>query len=553
MRIDELARSARTDWRNLEQALRTYNWPVPWHWRSLQSRMIAATLLTEFRQGLPSVFRTLCLLLHLDQLADNGRVSRLQQLTQPSLNTRNFEKLAETDNLINLILITSVILVDSVSILFHAPDQEITPHPGLAKFIIAKYYQNNDSLPNIGDSNFWEAVKNYEQTSWSIILESPLQPRDPNALPHISCAILERIIDTMSDLDGLCEFIIVLFLMRNNINEDQQTELVKKLQKKYINSDTLTLEVASSKFDNAREYFRQIQTEKKLRNLVMCLHQTELTLRQITLNKRIGSGSFGTVYSALNLTKKVALKVPKTEENIPTYQKEMDMLLMLKHKNIVHAEAIGGPTLEILQLELLHWNLRDYFNLVEIHPLETKIKIAKGISRGLEYLHKNNITHNDLSHRNVCLTDTLTPKLIDFGNAAFFENPTIGKNISIGTPIFAAKIFFTAYHYYSEAVMNFLDAKAAEINSLGLLLVFIFYNVTFPVDDKKALIAARQERIYPDTSTHPLRDTDSAVVAQLTDLFERCCSKKPEDGPTASEVAEWFSAKSYLLGNGQID
>jgi serine/threonine protein kinase len=48
-------------------------------------------------------------------------------------------------------------------------------------------------------------------------------------------------------------------------------------------------------------------------------------------------------------------------------------------------------------------------------------KIIKGICKGIQYLHDNNIVHLDLKPANILLDDYMTPKISDFGLSRHFD------------------------------------------------------------------------------------------------------------------------------------
>lgn len=55
--------------------------------------------------------------------------------------------------------------------------------------------------------------------------------------------------------------------------------------------------------------------------------------------------------------------------------------------------------------------------------LEWKIRyqIIKGICEGLHYLHKHSVLHLDLKPANILLTNSMLPKIADFGLSRCFD------------------------------------------------------------------------------------------------------------------------------------
>uniref|UniRef100_A0A0E0DD00 Protein kinase domain-containing protein n=1 Tax=Oryza meridionalis TaxID=40149 RepID=A0A0E0DD00_9ORYZ len=117
-----------------------------------------------------------------------------------------------------------------------------------------------------------------------------------------------------------------------------------------------------------------------------------------------------------------------------TFQREVDCLMRIKHRNIVqfvgycaemHVEVVReGPKnifaesrAKLLCFEYLHnGSLRRHLT---DKPCELQwhvcYQIIKGICRGLHYLHEKNIIHLDLKPDNILLDDGMVPKIADFG------------------------------------------------------------------------------------------------------------------------------------------
>lgn len=88
------------------------------------------------------------------------------------------------------------------------------------------------------------------------------------------------------------------------------------------------------------------------------------------------------------------------------------------HPNVVQTFGISvdGP-LPYIVLEFCGGGSLDtkLFDDGVSFSLEEKVRLIKGIARGLLHLHNHNIVHRDLAARNILLTVNNEPKISDFG------------------------------------------------------------------------------------------------------------------------------------------
>lgn len=143
--------------------------------------------------------------------------------------------------------------------------------------------------------------------------------------------------------------------------------------------------------------------------------------------KFVGGGTFGTVFSAVNLdngeilaVKEIKIQDSKSMEKIfPSLKEEMSVLEMLNHPNIVqyygvevHRDKVNifmeyceGGTLSSL---LEHGRIEDEM-VTQIYTLE--------LLEGLAYLHESGIVHRDIKPENILLDFNGIIKYVDFGAA----------------------------------------------------------------------------------------------------------------------------------------
>lgn len=141
----------------------------------------------------------------------------------------------------------------------------------------------------------------------------------------------------------------------------------------------------------------------------------------------IGGGTFGSVYSAVDLdngeilaVKEIRIQDSKAMEKVfPSIKEEMNVLEMLNHPNIVqyygvevHRDKVnifmeyceGGSMASLLE----HGRIEDEM-VTQVYTLE--------LLEGLAYLHESGIVHRDIKPENILLDFNGIVKYVDFGAA----------------------------------------------------------------------------------------------------------------------------------------
>ncbi|XP_037465557.1 uncharacterized protein LOC119337499 isoform X1 [Triticum dicoccoides] len=155
----------------------------------------------------------------------------------------------------------------------------------------------------------------------------------------------------------------------------------------------------------------------------------------------IGRGGFATVYKATLENGSVAVKkLLNTHIHEKEFQEEVKCLVKVKHKNIVRflgycsdtqgnmANNNGTLVMADVQQRLLVFEYLPKGSLdvyIKNSPRELewieRYRVIKGICKGLNYLHNQNILHLDLKPGNILLDEHMTPKITDFGQSRCIE------------------------------------------------------------------------------------------------------------------------------------
>lgn len=181
----------------------------------------------------------------------------------------------------------------------------------------------------------------------------------------------------------------------------------------------------------------------------------------------IGEGSYGRVYKGRRRFGKqvVALKfiskLKRTEEELLSLKREVDIMRELRHENIIAlydwfetdtdvcvvTEFAEGDLFQILEDD-------KRLSEDEIHPLACQLLSA------LFYLHSHRILHRDMKPQNILIGKNGAVKLCDFGFARAMSRETIVLTSIKGTPLYMSP----------ELVQEKPYDHTADLWSLGCIL-----------------------------------------------------------------------------------
>ncbi|KAJ7966976.1 Protein kinase [Quillaja saponaria] len=189
----------------------------------------------------------------------------------------------------------------------------------------------------------------------------------------------------------------------------------------------------------------------------------------------IGEGGFGRVYKGRLETGQVVAIKQLNHDGLQGFQEfivEVLMLSLLHHPNLV--TLIGYCTdgdqrllvYEYMPMGSLEDHLFDLGPDEETLSWTTRIKIAVGAARGLEYLHcKANppVIYRDLKSANILLDGDFNPKLSDFGLAKLGP---VGDNTHVST-----RVMGTYGYCAPEYAMSGKLTLKSDIYSFGVVLL----------------------------------------------------------------------------------
>jgi len=171
------------------------------------------------------------------------------------------------------------------------------------------------------------------------------------------------------------------------------------------------------------------------------IHEHELEIGCV-----IGRGSYGYVRIGIYSHMQVAIKILQKDWNALSkaekcgFLEEIRIATQLnKHQNVLRVYGfMKEPHIAIVTEFCENGSVLDYINN-PINPRLSslkKINIAIGITKGLAFIHKNNVIHRDLAARNILLREDVKgfqPRIADFGRARRLKQTAhVAKDPSAG-------------------------------------------------------------------------------------------------------------------------
>ncbi|XP_074373003.1 serine/threonine-protein kinase STY46-like [Apium graveolens] len=252
----------------------------------------------------------------------------------------------------------------------------------------------------------------------------------------------------------------------------------------------------------------------------------EIDSKLLKFEQKIAAGSFGELYKGTLHGQDVAIKCIKAEYISAGVQKEFAqevfILRKVRHKNVVQfiGACTRSPRLCIVTEFMSGGSVYDFLHKQKgFFKFPAILKVAIDVSKGMNYLHQNNIIHRDLKAANLLMDENEVVKVADFGVARVQSQSGV-MTAETGT-----------YRWMAPEVIEHkpYDHKA-DIFSFGIVLWELLtgkvpYENLTPL---QAAVGVVQKGIRPiiPTRTHPL----------IVELLEKCWQQDPSLRPEFSEI-----------------
>ncbi len=260
------------------------------------------------------------------------------------------------------------------------------------------------------------------------------------------------------------------------------------------------------------------------------------------LHDPIGRGAMGEVWRALDETlgRTVAVKLLLPHDSDPTatsrFRLEAQTAGRLNHPYVVAVYDFGEYdgrlflVMELVEGESLDRRLSAAGPL----PVEQVARIAAQAAAGLAAAHQQGIVHRDIKPANLLLDADGTLKIGDFGIARFVDDPS-------GALTTTGQIVGTSLYLAPERALGRAAGPAADVYALGCLLYQLLTGrPPFQADSAVAILHQHLDATPPS----PRQDRPELPPA-FENFLLGLLAKRPEDRPTAPQIAEWFGGGAW--------
>lgn len=196
------------------------------------------------------------------------------------------------------------------------------------------------------------------------------------------------------------------------------------------------------------------------------------SIEEFELNKKLGYGSFSTVYKATHKISKDVFAIKEVDFNKISFldqeniQKEIIVNKRLKHKNVVKMKDFFQEEEKVyLVMEFCQGgNLYNYLSRKdEMDEKEIKL-IFKQIVNGINYIHSKGYVNRDIKLENILLDGEGSVKICDFGWAAHLNEEEY-RSLRAGTIIYMSP----------ECLRKEPQCCKSDVWSLGVLLYELYH------------------------------------------------------------------------------
>ena len=281
------------------------------------------------------------------------------------------------------------------------------------------------------------------------------------------------------------------------------------------------------------------------------------------VDRVLGKGGMGDVYLGRDTTldRQVALKFISAPEPSPQargrFLVEARAIAKLSHPNVVAVFSVGEVEgRPYIAYEFVEGQSLE--RLVKPVPWETALRIAVGLTAGLEAAHREGILHRDIKPSNVVLSERGEVKLLDFGLAklrgGFDEPPELVSGE--GSTVSARAIQKPATRSITEQTRNITKqgtimgtpaylapelwwGEAATTRSDVWALGLVLYDLLFGKLPHADLHGDELTFAIIDRDLPSIRTARPDVPASFADIIERCLRREADERfSSADELAK---------------
>jgi len=216
------------------------------------------------------------------------------------------------------------------------------------------------------------------------------------------------------------------------------------------------------------------------------------------------------------------------------YCKEVVVCKRAKHPNILSIEGVAPKLFEFCMVSRWMEN-GNILSFVTKYPAVNRLELMIGITRGLGYLHNNEVVHGDLKSPNILVDKGGSPRLSDFGLCSITKNI---DSVNASTPNHGCTVRYCAPELLdTDGTIRTEKRKPTnqgDVYSLSMVIVeLVTGRMPFPdfTDSNVTVLISKGKR--PPT---PRRFDAPGTSKAVWKVAKKCWDDRARDRPEVDEV-----------------
>ncbi len=255
----------------------------------------------------------------------------------------------------------------------------------------------------------------------------------------------------------------------------------------------------------------------KLANL-----QIGTVLPEGVVERKIGEGGFGTVYTVQTSTGIQAYKVYHANElhykdKVKAFMRGYSAMKKLDHLNIVKVTQDTKAPLGFFMQYIDGQNFRDWWS----DDPTRYMNVLHIIAQTLEHAHSRGVVHRDIKPENILIangdSDRPIPYLTDF-DLAWYSMATVFSSVGTNAAAAFGHYLYAAPEQYESPNADITRRPASDIYGFGQLCYFAICGKD-PARDSIISTSALKERLHEWTSAE--------AAIKFVDMYSKCIKRTP--------------------------